>query len=285
MLAQAVSNGTNLSIFTTNIVINLFPFDPSSPPSSSAEDEVKVSFPSGIHSPCSDTKLSKVLYKGSLHQGVAPVGFTQASDTFSLDLYSCEQKLPVRGLDENIVLEFPINRTDPNTSQQLLSIANGSASSDNLLCSFLDTQTGSISSEGCSLLELTTTSIKCACDHLTDFMAFLKSGEDVITSANYNVFRALPELTFANLQRNLGFHFFLGFWSVFLFSLFLLLLLNARRFSHNKFFYKLYASLNKQEQLMKSMEEGQVEHRLDRLEKDFYKDKKVHPLPQSQPSA
>ena len=183
------------------------------------------------------------------------------------------------------MLEFPINGTDLATSQQLLAMVDENASRDNLLCSFLDSQTGSISSEGCSLLELTTTSIKCACDHLTDFMAFLKSGEDVITSANYNVFRALPELTFANLQRNLGFHFFLGFWSVFLFSLFLLLLLNARRFSHNKFFYKLYASLNKQEQLMKSMEEGQVEHRLDRLEKDFYKDKKVHPLPQSQPSA
>ena len=84
ILNTTVSKGNTTSLSTSNIVVLVIPFDSLSPPSSSNEDNIKVTIPSGISSTCNDTKLSRVFYKGSLYKRLAPVGFEQTSDTLSL---------------------------------------------------------------------------------------------------------------------------------------------------------------------------------------------------------
>lgn len=47
-------------------------------------------------------------------------------------------------------------------------------------------------------------------------MAFLRTGEEVLTQANYDVILALSELNLHNLRDNIGSYFFLGYWGLYL---------------------------------------------------------------------
>lgn len=51
---------------------------------------------------------------------------------------------------------------------------------------------------------------------MTDFMVFLKTGEEVLEGGNYFVIMALPELNLDNLQSNIGLYFAVGYWGLYL---------------------------------------------------------------------
>ena len=280
-ITNSIQNATSLLVLTANIVINLFPFDPRSPPSPSPEDDVQVSFPSsGLPSGCADTTLSKVLYKGALYEDLAPSHFSQASDTLSLDLYSCQKKQPVSRLEEDILLSFAVDPADFVTVRKIWEIGNGLAPREDLSCSFYDAKTKSVSSEGCRLLDVNATSITCACNHMTDFMVFVRTGAQVLQSANYNVFRAATRLSFSSLTANLGFIFFLLYWGLYL-ALLLTLALLTRRGRRKSFFSRLFASLRREEKLMKHVD--RVEERLQRIESVLFSTDKAHHPPRPQP--
>ena len=65
LVASTIQNGSNISISTTNIFVVVVPLN--ADPSSANSTDVKVTVPSGVSSTCADSKLSKVLYKGSLY--------------------------------------------------------------------------------------------------------------------------------------------------------------------------------------------------------------------------
>ena len=76
-----------------------------------------------------------------------------------------------------------------------------------MCCSYYNQENRSISSQGCSVIEVTPSSIKCGCNHMTDFMVFLETGLAVVRETNYDVFLALTQLTLSNLRYNIGFYF------------------------------------------------------------------------------
>lgn len=78
-----------------------------------------------------------------------------------------------------------------------------------------------------------------------------------MTEANYDVFGAITELSLSNLKQNIGFYFFLGYWSVYL-ALLLTLLLLTRRITKSTFFVKLFRSLSSEQKLMKYIEDNKV---------------------------
>ena len=71
LVASTIQNGNNISISTTYIFVVVVPLN--ADPSSVNSTDVKVTVPSGVSSTCADSKLSKVLYKGSLY--ATPSGF------------------------------------------------------------------------------------------------------------------------------------------------------------------------------------------------------------------
>lgn len=47
---------------------------------------------------------------------------------------------------------------------------------------------------------------------MTSFAVFFDSGVDVLSSSNYDVLLALPNITLESLKMNLGFYLVLGWW-------------------------------------------------------------------------
>ena len=85
------------------------------------------------------------------------------------------------------------------------------------------------------MVSVTATSIKCQCNHMTDFMSFLKTGLSVLEDSNYDVFSAVTQLRPSNLVNNVGVYFALSYWGSFLLFLVVVLLLDQRRLSDSYF--------------------------------------------------
>ena len=65
------------------------------------------------------------------------------------------------------------------------------------------------------MIEVTPSSIKCGCNHMTDFMSFFRTGLSVLEGSNYDVILAITQLTPGNLKSNVGFYFALSYWASF----------------------------------------------------------------------
>lgn len=112
---------------------------------------------------------------------------------------------------------------------------------------------------------------------MTDFMVFLRTGEDVIREANYNVMGALTELNFTNIKQNLGFYFGLGYWGLYL-VLVLIFELIGKLSCRRDFFHKLFHFTNRDEELPIYDENGELEERVAKLEDILAVNKKVNPI-------
>ena len=170
-----------VSLNSTNIIMLVIPYNFNSPPSYDS-DGVKVTLPqNGIaSSSCNDTRLSQVLYKGSIYERLAPYGFQQAANSLALELIQCEVRQSVSGLQDNIIIEIPIDPGDVFAVEKAESIRNGTSLLEEAACSYYDPVKDLISSEGCELIEVRESHFKCGCNHMTDFMMFLRTGGDVL---------------------------------------------------------------------------------------------------------
>lgn len=89
---------------------------------------------------------------------------------------------------------------------------------------------------------MTAEAIKCGCNHMTDFMSFMKTGVTVLEESNYTVFEVITELNVSNLSDNFGFYFAIGFWSSFALFCIFACRVDRSRLRVN-FFPKLFMSL------------------------------------------
>lgn len=80
----------------------------------------------------------------------------------------------------------------------------------------------------------------------------------------------------ANLKENVGFYFFIGFWSLYL-ALLTVLVLITRRSRKSKFFDKLFASLRSEEKFTKYIEEDKTKERILRIESVLFKNQVAQP--------
>lgn len=124
----------------------------------------------------------------------------QASSVISLDVYADSVKQVVSGLSENIEMEFTLTSRDSITKNNLEIVANRAQPDSELWCCFFNTATQSASREGCSLISVTSTTVKCGCNHMTDFMAFMRTGLSVLEGSNYDVILAVTQLRPSNLK-------------------------------------------------------------------------------------
>lgn len=113
-------------------------------------------------------------------------------------------------------MEFPVDSTDYTTSAKMSYIADGRLPQTDVSCYFYDTRNSEISTEGCILKEVTASSVKCSCTHMTDFAGFFKTGLSVLEDSNYDVFLALTQLNFSNLKHNIGLYFAVAYWALFI---------------------------------------------------------------------
>ena len=88
---------------------------------------------------------------------------------------------------------------------------------------------------------------------MTDFMVFVKSGESVLTEANYDVILAFTELNLDNLERNIGSYFFIGYWGAYLF---LCIIFSIKRRKLDSFYVKLFSYLKQQEEIEERIREN-----------------------------
>ena len=91
-------------------------------------------------------------------------------------------------------MKFEVSSRHSVTKAKVELMVQGKEPLTDLVCSFWDPATSLVSTEGCSVVELTATSIKCGCNHMTDFMSFLKTGLTVLEGSNYDVLLAVTQL-------------------------------------------------------------------------------------------
>ena len=144
-------------------------------------------------------------------------------------------------------MEFKVNSRNSITQSKLQKIADGSQPLTDVSCGFFDPESKRISVQGCSVLAVTPTSVKCGCNHMTDFMSFLKTGLTVLEGSNYDVFLAVTQLTPSNLMRNVGFYFSIGYWGSFLIFLLVVLKCDKRRLRDS--YFEKYFLVNKGEKV------------------------------------
>ncbi len=58
-------------------------------------------------------------------------------------------------------------------------------------CLFFDLASNSLSSRGCSLVDISEINMTCSCTHMTEFGVFFDAGVDVLASSNYNIWHGL----------------------------------------------------------------------------------------------
>lgn len=161
----------------------------------------------------------------------------------TLELYVDGVRQKLSNLTEPIEMQFAVDKQNRLLMKEMDNIVKGIKDLDSIGCYYFDEELQVPWKAGCELVGVNQTHITCACDHMTDFMGFLKTGWDVIKDANYNALFAITQLNLKNLLRNLGFFFALG-----IVGSFMLLLVAALALDHFKlkthFFDKLYLSVN-----------------------------------------
>ena len=213
--STAIESGNTLSITSAKIDIQVQDYSPLSPTTVTPSNGMAISLPAGVISGGSDPKLVSVVYKAQLYQALSASDTNQVPRTLTLEIYADSTKQVVSGLAEGIEMTYPADASDQVASSKLALVASGSLPLDDVTCLYYNATSNQLSSEGCSLKEVTASSIRCSCTHLTDFAAFFKTGLSVLEDSNYAVFLVLPELTLSNLLSNIGFYFAIGYWSLF----------------------------------------------------------------------
>ena len=66
-------------------------------------------------------------------------------------------------------------------------------SNKDIQCLFLDEAINELSDEGCTVEQFTSKEVVCACNHLTDFVVFVKGSYEPLLNSNYNVFTGLKQ--------------------------------------------------------------------------------------------
>ena len=146
-----------------------------------------------------------------------------ASPLVSANFYLNSVLTPIDNLTTPILLTIPLLSSSPyvlNLTQAVFSSASSTSKSHviskgEVACQFYDEASHLLSSEGCSVLDFTESTLICSCTHLTDFMAFVSSSLSTLEASNYSVLLALPQITFTSLLSNEGFFLSLAYWITF----------------------------------------------------------------------
>ena len=80
------------------------------------------------------------------------------------------------------------------TNTQIEQIVEGTKQLSDLACSYYDSENREISTAGCSVLGVTNEAIQCGCNHMTDFMSFVKTGRNVLEDSNDSLFESVRDL-------------------------------------------------------------------------------------------
>ncbi len=83
-------------------------------------------------------------------------------------------------------------------------------------CMFWDETKSALSSQGCTFVSVSFAEVLCYCEHATDFMSFLKTGKEVLVSANHSVFSVLWEMKGSDLLDNMGVYFVFSYWIIYI---------------------------------------------------------------------
>lgn len=141
-------------------------------------------------------------------------------------------------------MKFAIDKSNTLLMKEVNDVLDGLKDLDSIRCYYFDVELQVPWQAGCTLVGVTRTEMTCACDHMTDFMGFLKTGLDVIKEGNYNALLAITKLNARNLRHNLGLFFALGVvGSFFLLLIISLIIDHVHLRSH--FFDKLYLLVHK----------------------------------------
>ena len=114
---------------------------------------------------------------------------------FTIPLISTS--LPVQRLTQAVFSAFPSTSKDQVIEKREVS------------CQFYDSVSHSLSTQGCSVVDFTSTTVTCSCTHLTDFMGFVSSTLSALDDSN-------THFTFISLRSNVGFFLSLVYWTTFI---------------------------------------------------------------------
>lgn len=211
-----VEQEVNIEISSPQIVLKVQTIDLSLPhvvwPSSDSSTELQLP---GELLPSSGV-LSTVYFEQHLYEGVSPASSIQISPSLSVNIFEDKVLRKFTDLEVPIILRFEVDPDFPVHKRHIEDIEKGTRAPETVSCHYYDPLTKSVSEEGCELVEVSEAFITCQCSHLTDFMSFLKTGETVITSSNYDVFSSVSDFSYKSLMSNLGVHIAIGYWTSYL---------------------------------------------------------------------
>lgn len=184
------------------------------------------------------------MYRSQIYSHLVPSGFVATSDMLSLDLYSCGGvRQPVTGLEAGIEIVFPVRESDPLVYERVQQVLReGRNLSEYVFCSYYDVQRNTLSFEGCALTGVTRVAIKCKCSHMTDYLALVKTQD--IETPDYSLFKALSDLSRANLGENRGFIFAIVYTLLYLVVSLILQFIDKRR-KNPLFFTRLFFHISR----------------------------------------